>query len=124
MARLLASNGDESMKALKNEQHKLKNSEMKLLVKRKRERGTMRLDEKLSSNFRDNSKLFWKEVRNSRSCSTSIRMNAVHAKDGSLLINLATFCSIGVNFMVRCMQIMSPNTTLRRQSQKVKRSSV
>ena len=81
----LASNGDRSMKEMKNEQYKLQKRETKLLVKRKRERDRMRLDEKLSSNFRENSKLFWKEVRKSRSCSTSTRMNVIRAKDGSML---------------------------------------
>ncbi|CAG4975544.1 unnamed protein product [Parnassius apollo] len=71
----LASSNDRHMREKMKERYKLQKVHAKTLIEEVRERCRIEADERLSHNFKENSKLFWKEVEGSRSGATALRMN-------------------------------------------------
>ncbi|KAJ0172339.1 hypothetical protein K1T71_012312 [Dendrolimus kikuchii] len=76
-----------NMKEMKKEIYRLCKNETKALVKEKRERIKLKEEEKLTENFEANTKLFWREVKKSRGCSSASRMERIKSKAGDVLAN-------------------------------------
>lgn len=49
----------------------------KVLVKEERDRMAVKEEEKLTKNFEANSKVFWREVKRSRGCSSAYKMDKI-----------------------------------------------
>ncbi|CAK1580622.1 unnamed protein product, partial [Parnassius mnemosyne] len=81
----LASSNDKDMREKMKERYRLQKVHTKALIEEVRERCRMEADERLSHNFKEKSKLFWKEVGRTRSGATALRMNKVLSRTNDVL---------------------------------------
>ncbi|CAK1578395.1 unnamed protein product [Parnassius mnemosyne] len=81
----LASSNDKDMREKMKVRYKLQKVHTKALIEEVRERCRMEADERLSHNFKEISKLFWKEVGRTRSGATALRMNKVLSRTNDAL---------------------------------------
>nr|AMS36870.1 hypothetical protein [Heliconius erato] len=58
-----ASGKDKSMRAIKKKEYQLQKHQTKVLIKMKREKAENERDERLTNNFKENTKLFWREFK-------------------------------------------------------------